>query len=310
MQLSYKKICFVISFAKKVSFIVPASFLFRSIIGYQLRKMCCISRNSVCSTCMFSASCIYGLTFETIVPKDNKTLTGRDRISHPIIISADSFAEKDLDSILLQITFLGNSISYIPYFFYALKKGGESGIMKERIPYKVNDIVEFQNNSLEKRSLVIDENRIETNIQTNIWEYIPEQENQFYKKLSITLVSPLRFKSQGHYVKKLNAQDFAQCLHRRTQVLCSQYGHNDFRDDYHFLGNWNIIEENTKWRDFVHYSARQKETMQLGGIMGRFTISGTFSLYEYSFLQFAECFHAGKNTNFGLGKLRIEELYD
>jgi len=135
MHILYKNIGFVITLSKKVAFTVPVPFLFRSVIGYQLRKMCCISHSTVCADCMFNASCVYGLTFESIVPKDNAALTGRDRISHPIIIDTDSFAGEELESLVLNIIFLGPSIPYIPYFFYALKKGGENGITKERIPY-------------------------------------------------------------------------------------------------------------------------------------------------------------------------------
>jgi hypothetical protein len=129
------------------------------------------------------------------------------------------------------------------------------------------------------------------------------------KKLKVTLVSPLRFKAQGQYAGRLIEAELAACLHRRVQVLCSQYGHNDYNFGYQFSGGWAIIEQNLKWRDFVHYSARQKKTMRLGGLLGNFTLSGEFTPYEHSFLQFAEKFHAGKNTNFGLGKLKVEE-YD
>jgi CRISPR/Cas system endoribonuclease Cas6 (RAMP superfamily) len=88
--------------------------------------------------------------------------------------------------------------------------------------------------------------------------------------------------------------------------LCSQYGHNDFTGDYRFLGNWTVIKQNLKWRDYSHYSARQKRTMRLGGLVGDFVLSGNFSSYECSLLQFAELFHGGKNTNFGFGKMKLE----
>jgi hypothetical protein len=306
MNLSYKKIRFVISLTKKVRFPAPVPFLFRSIIGFQLRKMCCIAHNNVCADCMFNATCIYGLTFESIVPKSNAALSGRDRISHPIIISAEEFMGKEGDSVILNIIFLGPAVPYVPYYYYALKKGGELGITKERVPYQINDIVEFPNTAKE-HSVKTNEEQIDTRMEPELWEFDPKIVTKIQKKCKITLLSPLRIKAEGHYVRQLVDGEFAMCLHRRAQVLCSQYGRNDLTGDYQFSGNWVIAEQNLKWRDYVHYSARQKKAMRLGGLMGDFTVSGDFSSYEYAILQFAELFHGGKNTNFGLGKMKIQE---
>lgn len=306
MNLSFKRIGFLITLSKKLRFTVPIPFLFRSIIGFQLRKMCCIAHNNVCADCMFNATCIYGFTFESIVPKNNAALVGRDRISHPIIIDTDEFAGKELDSLVLNLIFLGSAIPYIPYFFYALKKGGETGITKERISYQINDIVEFTDITKE-RSLKIDDQQIDTKIEPESWEYNQDIQTEVQKDFFVTLLSPLRFKAQGHYARRLIDTEFARCLHRRAQVLCSQYGHNDYIGDYQFSGNWTITEQNLKWRDFTHYSSRQKKAMQLGGLLGDFMLSGKFSSYECSLLRFAEIFHGGKNTNFGLGKIKVSE---
>jgi CRISPR/Cas system endoribonuclease Cas6 (RAMP superfamily) len=170
------------------------------------------------------------------------------------------------------------------------------------------DIIEISDSGME-RSLKKDEYQIETQINSDRWEYNPETQIEINKKILITLVSPLRFKALGQYVKQLNETDLAMCFHRRVQVLCSQYGHNDYNNRYSFLGKWGIIKNDLKWRDYIHYSARQKKEMCLGGLVGSFVLEGEFSAYEYSFLQFAEKFHTGKNTNFGLGKLKVTE-YD
>ena len=308
MHISFKRISFAISFGKKIRFNIPIPFIFRSIIGYQLRKMCCIASNNVCTNCMFNATCIFGFTFESIVPKNNPALAGRDRVSHPIIIDSDDFEGIELDSIILNLIFLGTAIPYIPYFYYALKKGGEAGLFKERIPYEVCDIIEFHGTEKE-HSLKINEQLIDTQLKPEQWEYNIEKETELQNNFLITLVSPLRYKAQGHYARKIIEDEFVYCLHRRTQILCTQYGINDYSNVYKFTGNWTIMEQNTQWKDHLHYSARQKKEMLLGGLVGNFVLSGKFSFYEYSLLQFAELFHCGKNTNFGLGKIKVSE-YD
>jgi len=306
MNLSYKKIKFFITLSKKARFSVPVPFLFRSVIGSQLRRMCCIARNNVCAGCMFNATCIYGLTFESIVPKSNDVLSGRDRISHPVIIGAEDFTAEERDSLVLEITFLGQAVPYLPYYYYALKKAGESGILRERLQYQISDVVEFFNTDKE-RSLLIDELHINTRIEPELWEYNSDGLTENTKNYKITLLSPLRFKAGGCYAKRIVEVEFAGCLHRRAQVLCRQYGHNDFTGEYRYLGNWKVSEQNLRWRDFPHYSARQRRDMRFGGLTGDFILSGEFSSYERGLLRFAELFHGGKNTNFGLGKMNIRD---
>lgn len=258
MNLSFKRIRFVISLAKKVNFTVPIPFLFRSIIGFQLRKMYCIARTNVCPDCMFNATCVYGVIFESIVPKNNPALAGRDRISHPIIIDTDEFYGKETDKLVINIIFLGSAILYLPYFYNALLKGGESGVDRDRVTYQVSDIMEVSAAGKE-RSLRIDNQLIDTQIQPEIWEYKKNIVTKNPRRYMIDLVTPLRFKTDGHYARDLLDSEFARCLHRRTQVLCSQYGHNDFAGEYQFSGEWAVTEKSLRWRDIKHYSARQKK---------------------------------------------------
>jgi CRISPR/Cas system endoribonuclease Cas6 (RAMP superfamily) len=86
-------------------------------------------------------------------------------------------------------------------------------------------------------------------------------------------------------------------------TLCSLYGKVE---DFEIKGDVSSIamtNQNIKWEDQSHYSARQKKAMKLGGCVGDFTLSGSFSGRELALLEFAELFQAGKNTNFGLGKI-------
>ena len=257
---------------------------------------------------MFNTTCIYGFIFESIIPKDNPALVGRDRSSHPIIISCDDFKVDDPDAIVLTLVFIGNTVSYVPYFYYALIKGGETGILKERTPYEVCDITEFTGTDMEE-SIKIDDQQINNLLKPEIWEYNikteaqPESERNF----QINLLSPLRYKVRGAFTNKVTAKGFAECLHRRAQVLCSQYGNNDFSGKYTYSGNWTVTDHDTVWKDYLHYSGRQKKEMLLGGLTGSFVLSGKFTPYEVSLLRFAELFHGGKNTVFGLGKMKVNE---
>ena len=82
------------------------------------------------------------------------------------------------------------------------------------------------------------------------------------------------------------------------------YGEFDLQFDEYILSKSIIMEEKALvWRDSMHYSARQKTAMELGGSMGSFKMKGVFSNFEISLLELAKIAGAGKNTNFGLGQL-------
>jgi hypothetical protein len=306
MKLTYKKIVFNIALGQKLEkaeLPLPLPFLFRSVIGKELRHFCCIAHDASCPTCMHNATCLYGSIFETIAPKDNAALTGRDHIPHPIIIETEPFIGEHIDAISLSIIFIGDAIQHIPYFFYALKKSGEAGILKARIPYTIQAVSDGA------RSILIDNETLDTNLIPDVWEYCAgDGEKASSKSLLVALSSPLRFKARGgRYTDAFSAADFAFCLHRRTHILCAHYGSGSDDNDYRYTGDWNITDKNIVWRDVTHYSARQKYAMKLGGVSGVFTLSGVFTGYERALLRFAELFHAGKNTNFGLGKISVWE---
>jgi hypothetical protein len=210
---------------------------------------------------------------------------------------------------------MGPAIKYLPYFFYALKKGGESGFGRERVPFKITGV------SSGGRSLLVDEETLDTGFENDVWEYTHE-DKVVRRNLMVQIGSPFRFKVEGRYTPRFGAKDLALCLHRRARTLCLQYGSyadsgnfdaakgfadNSGETGYRFSDKWDIIENNLVWRDFTHYSARQGKAMQLGGLMGSLVLAGEFSAYEYALLKFAEIFHAGKNTNFGLGKIAVWE---
>ena len=251
---------------------------------------------------MFHASCVYASLFESIIPKDNEILTGRDRISHPYIIDVENFNQGPTAFLTLTCILLHPVVSYIPYLFYALKKGGEAGILRRRIPYRIDGILDGD------RPLLVDEDHMNMSIESDLWECPPPEHSSGETReqaLMVQALSPLRFKVMGRYTHRFDAAALTACLHRRMQTLCSQYGGNDTAGEYRFSEGFRVAENRLEWKDYTHYSARQKKAMRLGGAMGTLEVEGKFSEYETALFRFAEIFHAGKNTNFGLGKLKL-----
>ena len=261
--------------------------------------MCCIARKNECGTCPYNKTCAYAFIFETIIPQENQVAPGTVRASHPFSFSNCSQNE-------FTITLYGKACDYLPYIYAAFYRASKQGLFKERIPFDITDV------KIAEKSILIDEENISTQNPVFEWKYenvadVDTANSDVVareKELFIELKTPLRFKVQGKYSTDFNQVDFMNCLFRRAKTLCLLYGQFDEGFSYNAQKiEFEMTEKNLMWKDSVHYSARQKRAMELGGACGSFKLKGKFSDFELALIDFAKIFNAGKNTNFGLGQM-------
>jgi CRISPR/Cas system endoribonuclease Cas6 (RAMP superfamily) len=67
-----------------------------------------------------------------------------------------------------------------------------------------------------------------------------------------------------------------------------------------------IVSKNIEYKELTRLSNRQKITMNLGGIMGAIDIRG-INKECYEVLKLGELLGVGKQTVFGLGKIKIKD---
>ena len=301
MQVIYLHVNFFLNFERTVFADTNPLFILRSMMGKNLRSMCCISKKSTCTECLYNKTCAYSYLFETILPQDNSTLPGRNRGSHPFSFSQkqNSGWKKEIENLEFTLTLFGKAIDYLPYIYASFVRAGKDGIFKSRTKFEITKVC------CNGKNILIGENKLNTDFECCEWkgsENVFEQHTE--KEVLVELCSPLRFKVNGKYTKDFSAVDFMKCLYRRAKTLCQLYGEFDSDFDEYISDKSIIIEEKSLvWRDTLHYSARQKTAMELGGSMGSFKMKGVFSNFEISLLELAKIAGAGKNTNFGLGQL-------
>jgi len=95
---------------------------------------------------------------------------------------------------------------------------------------------------------------------------------------------------------------------RRASALIAFYGHGELEIDFKGLveaaENVAIEASTLNWHDWQRYSFRQKDKMFLGGIIGSVTYAGDIAPF-LPLITFCEKTHIGKQTAFGLGKIKI-----
>ena len=126
--------------------------------------------------------------------------------------------------------------------------------------------------------------------------------------------TPLRLQVQGKPVRagQLTARDLLIALARRHQLLCDvhlgaaapQY---DFKTLVEQVQAVALQAQDLHWFDWGRYSQRQKQEMQLGGLLGAVTLHGDLAPFA-ELLHFGQWLHVGKNASFGLGGYRLQGL--
>lgn len=301
MKVLYLPVRFIFKFEKSVYTDTYPSFVLRSILGMNLKQICCISRKSECQTCMYNKSCSYATIFETIEVSSNEILPGRNRISHPYAITYNSkfdVRNRKIDKFEFTITLYGKTIQYLPYIYAAFVRGGYNGMFKTREKYVVEDVL------VNGKSILLDENTIQNDVLPFSFSYENQSNINENEEILVELKTPLRFKVNGKYKDDFSANDFFACLYRRFKTMMLKYG-TEIPDEFpnYSETNLKIEERNLKWIDYSHYSSRQKTKMELGGLIGTLKLVGNISDFELILLDFAKVANAGKNTNFGLGQI-------
>lgn len=298
MTLSYQQFDFTLKFQSPAKVDVNPLFILRSMLGKNLRSMCCISKQSTCPECMYNKTCAYAYIFETIMLQENSLLPGTNRASHPYSFSTKRVQrETTLTEYNFTITLFGKAIEYLPYIYAAFVRSGKDGLFRDRTEFEIVNV------SIDGKSILISENQIDTSIPSKEWTFDFNNNDKTQAEILVELKSPLRFKTNGKYSLDFTASDFMKCLYRRAKTLCMLYGTLEDEFNYEPTEGMTIEGKNLRWLDFNHYSARQKRGMELGGAFGSFKLSGEFSNFELALFELNRIANAGKNTNFGLGQI-------
>lgn len=297
-SIDYHSLDFHLVFEKALRFKNLPTFYFRSILGKELHRITCLFRNKPCSSCPLRFQCAYSVIFESPVKEENEVLKGRNYASHPFILFTDAGTGQDIQDLRLNLVLIGESTKYLPYLFLAIKSGGEKGIFKSRVRYEIKNFSINNYIGLNGDKILIPPKR-------NDWSFESDGEMK-HGKFFIEFLSPFRYKKQGKYVDQVTLDDILLAIYRRLEILNALYVRgNQFGELT--VGKYEIesVNDKTDWQDFVHYSARQKTTMRLGGITGIMALEGTFDSSVLSLLKAGEIFHIGKNTSLGLGKIKV-----
>ncbi|MEW6623323.1 MAG: CRISPR system precrRNA processing endoribonuclease RAMP protein Cas6 [Bacillota bacterium] len=288
---------------------------FRGGFGRIFRQIACSLRQRSCKDCLLMDNCSYAYIFETAPPKNSQALSKYESIPRPFVLdppleTKNYYAPGEM--LAIDFILIGNAIKYLPYFIIVFREMGVHGLGRGRRPFALTDVSAI---GLDDAVSIYNPN---TNVVRSIdlsysgsqliERAIPSLNLSQTKELKIEFLTPVSLKDEGQiaFIPEFHIL-FRQAM-RRISAL-SYFHHEDpLEVDYAGLAEGSkqveLVENRTVWKDWERYSQRQRQRVNMGGLIGSATYRGDLEVF-LPWLVLGQQVHVGKNAVFGLGKYRI-----
>jgi len=309
---------------------------FRGAFGHAFKRVVCVNREKICDTCLLKGKCVYSYVFETPPPSDTSRMRKYPFAPHPFVITPpleEKRTYREGEMLCFELTLIGKSIDYLPYFIYTFDELGKMGIGKGKGKYRLEEVRAIQVGEKAKIKAERGDKQGERpkvkgereeiiysgkdKILRNNFRVLKIDDlgsfdlspNTFdHSPLTLSFITPTRLKFDGSLSPKPEFHILFRNLLRRISLLsyfhCGEELALDFKGLIESSKDIKVKKENLSWFDWERYSNRQETKMKMGGFIGSITFVGDFKEFV-PFLLLGEYIHAGKGTSFGLGKYEI-----
>lgn len=297
------------SFFKKVDFDYRFFFSLRGALGYNLKKITCVTKSYNCNECLLKFNCPYKYIFETEPGPDTDVLKKYNAIPQPFLFNG--FAKKSDGTLNFNLVLVGKAIDYLPFIIYTFDFIGKNeGLGKNKNKFRLSKIYSYtsiKNFIKSKKTLIYQKETLLNNFKLKLGE-LKEIIQQNAERIKIEFITPVRIKYQEKLVELPEFHILVRALLHRISALmyfhCNIPFNINFNEIIEQSKSIKLINHNLKWTGYTRFSTRQKLKIKLAGFTGSAEYEGEISkflplLYAGTFL------NLGKQTSFGFGEYKI-----
>lgn len=278
-----------------------AGSMLRGAFGHALRQLACITRKDDCSQCPLQMTCAYAQIFET-PPLAHLTLKNLSAMPNPYVVEPPEHPGKGLqagDVFRFSMVLMGKALAQLPLIFLAWERALDHGLGKYRHRCQLIG-VQCETDS---ETIYQPGSKVATHIFPSVKP--PPVDG----RLTLEFTTPLRLRKAGANVgiRELDARTLLINLARRYQLLCDSQLQNPGQLDFAGLdrsARQIELQADMSWLDWSRYSNRQRQSMPMGGLVGRLTLTGDLTPFV-DLLYMGQWIHVGKEAVFGLGRYLV-----
>ena len=278
-------------------------------LGRWLRKACCVLRASRCSGCAVRQGCGYSLIFETERLDSNRAKVNAR--PHPVILEPPFPAPASTgkgDCFSFSMILIDRANEFLPHIIYSITRMGKEDGMGAKANQGHG---RFALASVTCNSEVLyDEGAGELRRPSGMHTLSLRQgEEGPASRIEVRFETPFRAKHKGRFSNSVPFHLLVRAALRRISSLEAAYGPGEPELDYPGLVSSaeevKTVHEELAWQELPRYSTRQHRKMTIGGPVGTVTYQGNMGRF-LPLLEYCETVHLGKQTFFGLGKIRVQ----
>jgi len=267
-----------------------------------------VTRERDCARCLLYRSCAYPYLFETPPDPQGQRMRRYRAAPHPYVLRPSVQTERSIppgDPFLVELVLFGRGNTYLPYIVQSLRAAGQRGIGRGHGRFGLVELHQQAPDSAMWRTIWREGGVLEGGGAAEPGSPpLPEV-------VHFELHTPLRLKRGEQLVgpEKFEFQDLFRNLLRRISSL--MYFHTGQELDVEFRALTQaaykvaIHSRSVRWQEWTRYSSRQRTTLQMGGLVGSFSVSGEALAPFWDYLCLGQWTHAGKGAVMGLGRYRI-----
>jgi hypothetical protein len=284
-----------------------AGSMLRGAFGGALRRLACMTRQPECTGCGLLRTCPYAVLFETAPPPEGHVLQRFSEVPKPYVIEPPAWGARLMSpgqTFSFGLVLFGRALAQTPLAFLAwqraLARGIGPGDGRGRLLRVVHEAQDGERLVLDVGQGIAEEVRADE----------PPEAGPLPESVSLRFDTPLRLQENGHALgaERVDARRLLMALARRASLLAEFHGGGAPGLDFTALAaHAATLAESRQltWQDWTRYSSRQQQKMQLGGLVGSWTLSGDLAPF-WPLLQLGEFLHVGKEAAFGLGRYQLQ----
>ena len=272
----------------------------RGALGHALKRSVCVTRQPECKDCLLYRSCLYPYFWDTPPHVGAEKMRKYENAPHPFVLEPD-----EAEPLNLAFTLLGQANRHLPVLIHALTQAaagprGVSGNVLELVAVEQAASIKGDDWC---RIFAPGQALAALPVHTPSAPPAPAA-------CALEILTPLRVKREGSHVgpRDFIFADLFGNLLRRISMLT--YFHTETPLETDFRGLKEAARQvsskaDLEWVEHSRYSKRQEAAMQLGGVVGRLTLTDTDLSPFWPYLWLGQFTHAGNGATMGMGRYRL-----